>query len=114
MDISYFFIFCVAPILILNYFSIKPQKRFVQRYKEKINKKDYLLPFEYIERYRNKPMEQIKDAPQMLHSRVELFWKDYHDKELNKLARQISLYFIAEVLVLVINFFVVAYFITRS
>lgn len=85
MNISFFFIFCIAPILLLNYLSIEPQKKFTQRYKEKINKKDFLSTFEYIEKYKNNPIGQMKDAPSMFSSRIELFRKDYHDKELNKL-----------------------------
>jgi hypothetical protein len=93
---------------------MKPQKKFTERYKEKVNSKNFLSTTEYIEKYRNNPLDQIKDAPKMFASRIELFWKDYHDKELNSLARQISLYFILETLVLIVNFFVIAYFIIHQ
>lgn len=105
MDFLYVIIFAVVPILVLNYLSIKPQRRFIELYKEKVNQKDFLNPFEYVGRYRNKPLDQIKDAPKMFLSRLELFWKDYHDKELNKAARKVSLYFIGMTLVIIIDFF---------
>ncbi len=115
MSILDAFITCFATILILNYLSIKPQKKFIKRYQQKVNTEDFHGPFEYIEKYRHQSVQQVKDAPRMMLARFELLLgKDYHDVELNRLAKQIRLYSLAQVIVLVGNFFLFVYFISRS
>ncbi len=109
MDIFYIIIFGVTPILLLNYFSIKPQRRLSELYRKKINPNELFSPLEYIKKYKNKPLEQIKDAPKMFLVRFEVFWRDYHDKELNKAAREVRLYFVAQTLVIIIDFFLFGY-----
>lgn len=103
MDISFFLLFCLVPILILNFLSINPQKKFTKRYNEKFDSNDFIGPGEYIKKYRQKPIDQMKDSPSMMRSRVEMILgKDYKDKELNQLAFQIRLFYIGQIIFLFI------------
>jgi hypothetical protein len=87
MNFFHFVIFYLAPILILHYLSIQLQKKFIERYKEKI---------------------QQKDVQKRLSLLQLLFGKNYHDKELNNIARQIRIYYVAQVVIMIVFLYFLA------
>lgn len=114
MDISYFFIFGLAPVLLLNFLMQKPLREFSKLYRQKIDSDAVFSPDEINKKYARRQSAFIKDTPKIIWRGYEILWKNYHDKELNNYARKASLYFFGMNLVLIINVIVYTYFIYSS
>jgi hypothetical protein len=111
MEISYFYIFVLVPILVMTYLMQKPLREFERLYKQKIDPHAAFSPDEVNKEYGHRQLDFIKDTPKIIWRGYEILWKDYHDKEINKYAHKARLYFLGMNLVLIINFVVFAYFI---
>jgi hypothetical protein len=114
MPFYYFIILYIIPFLIFNHFAMKVGRQFGRLYKERRDPKAVFAPEEVNEKYMRKPRLFWYDAPKLLTQSLEIFWRDYQDEELNKLARKLSLYFLAQILLIMFNFLFFAYYIGRN
>jgi hypothetical protein len=92
----------------------KPLKEFAKLYKEKIDPNQAFSTEDIKKKYTNKNLQFINDAPKNLLLGFEMMWRDYNDKSLNKVAREASRYVIAMIVVILLNFFVISYFIVNK
>jgi len=107
MDGSFFFFTCAVPLLALNLFAHKTAKEFAELYNKKIDSKQIFSPEQVREKYGNKNIKFILDSPKGVFTMYKIIWfTRYSDPELKRKANIIRMYFLAMVLVLVINFVV--------
>jgi hypothetical protein len=87
--------------------------QFGRLYQERRDPEAVFTPKEVNEKYMNNPGLFIHDMPKLMLRSMEIFWRDYQDKELNSLARKMSLYMLAQTLLIIFNFLFFAYYISR-
>lgn len=113
MPVYYIVILYIIPSLILWKLSWGHQVKFTRLYRERRDPHAFLSPGELQEKYKYNPFQFFNDAPKIQAISFEIFWRDYQDKELNRLARKISLYMLAQTILIIFNFLFFAYYISR-
>lgn len=103
-NLSFFFIFGIIPVIIINSFWLKAQKKFLSLYKKDFSLKTPLSSEEIINLCLNKPGHFIKNIPYILFGRFSLFFRKYNNSELNKTAKKARDYFWIILLILILNF----------
>ncbi len=103
MNLIDIFLYCILPLLLITLFSLPDQKKFGRLYKEKIDSDEAFSPQEINKKYKGKKDLFYQDSSKMFMVRMEIFWRDYQDKEMNRLAKRIRLYFILMLLVMFFN-----------
>lgn len=109
MNIVYFLIFLVIPILGINYLSIKSQKRFIKLYKEKVDADEPFFIREINKKYLRDPSKFIQDSPKIMLLRFKIIFGKFHDKELDNAASDVRKYYFFIVAVLFINFIILTF-----
>src|SRR5688572_16795475 len=77
MDITYFFFFGLAPVLILNYLMQKPLKEFTRLYRKKIDSSAAFSVDELKRKYKHKQVNFVKEVPKNIWLSSGFLWKDF-------------------------------------
>jgi hypothetical protein len=104
MDSSFFFFTCALPLIALQLFAHKTAKKFAELYKRKVDHKQIFSPEEFNMKYANDPSHVFTDSPKLVFSMYKIMFRKYSDRELNRKANILRMYFFASCLVLILNF----------
>lgn len=87
-------------------FAHKTAKQFAELYNKKIDSKQVFSSGQISKKYRNNNIKFILDSPKGVFTMYKIFLRRYSDPELNKKANIIRMYYLAMILVIVLNFII--------